>query len=386
MSNRPLVWIKNPSRDTLYIDSACGHLKSFSQAISDVKLRDGDYENYLRQAAISSIRPDYYLPIGGHYVAPPRTRWLLEEGRLSFDREDGARNECKSASHKRLLEIVRRYAGLIGTRRVAVELSGGLDSAIVIQLLRLIGVKPALVGFQSSRYEFRTERRVQERLMSNADSVALLDDDVSIFSNLEYIPAHPIPAISSLFYDRHKMIASAAAALGVAYVLSGVGGDSLFVDQVSDANYPTADRLSGWEFNDFWSQDAVYAPVGLRHYCAYSPRYIGRVLHAMRVGECGDNLKLWARREFRDCLPRELSCFAYKASHDGLYAAAIERQSHYLLTFMRRVYERCGIRSLSPESIEPILKNWPVVGQEKQQLLFLKLSFGVWINSNNLHS
>lgn len=378
------VKVHNTSRGIRYIDAVSGHLKDFHQAQASINLSKNDFNNYASQSMSPLLRPNTYLPIGGHFVAPPRTNWQLEDGRLSYHRTDGIEGACAHESGEKLISTIRRYTALLKGQRAAVELSGGLDSTLVVRMLRLVGAEPSLIGFQSDRYEFRTEREIQNHLMSESRSAVLLDDHVSLFTNLQAVPPHPMPSISSLFYDRHRLLANAAESLGVSYVLSGVGGDSLLVDEVATAEYPSLDRLFGWEFNDLWSQDVVYRPLGIHHYCPYSFRHIARILHAMRFGECRDDMKLWARKKFAPYLPRELSMFAYKASHDGLYAAAIKRQSSYILAFMRCAYERCGLSALAPESIKPVLENWPLVDQRHQQLFLIKLSFGVWVNSNNL--
>ena len=73
-------------------------------------------------------------------------------------------------------------------KKFGVQLSGGLDSSLIIGILRNVGIEPVLIGLSNDRYEFRTERIIQEILLDGLSNNQLISDDglSSILRVIEY--------------------------------------------------------------------------------------------------------------------------------------------------------------------------------------------------------
>lgn len=374
-----MLIVHNSTRSPLYLDAETGGLLTFNQAKENIAPRPEDYSNFITHGIFYASGPGKYWPIGGKFLIPPRTKWIWHDGQIEYLREQGIESRVTRPSKQRLLEAIRRYVNVLSGKRIAVELSGGLDATLVFRLLLHAGIEPSLIGFVSDRYEFRTERSIQRTLAQETSCCELLHEaDHSLFSNLGKIPPHPIPSPSSLFHERHSRIAIAARQFRADIVLTGLGGDSIFIEKIPKLGPFPLNTISGWTFQDYWSQDAIYSVQGIHHYCAYSLREIQRILLTMRAGHPEDRMKLWARGLFESHLPQELSRYAYKASHSGMYSEALQGQSSYILNIMREVFEATGIQAFRPRENKDILDNWPNVKQQRQQLFFSNLSFCVW--------
>jgi hypothetical protein len=374
--------ISNPTRSALYLGENDFVLRTFDEAASRISHQTSDFANFIESGLFYGSVPGAYRSVGGHYLVPPRTCWQWENGRLEYVRENIARPAKVTASEHRLAQIVRRYTRLLKGRRVAVELSGGLDSSIVYGALRKAGIDVVLIGFCSRRYEFRTELHVQEILSRGCKESIMLDGDApNLFANLKSIPRHPLPSPSALFYVRHQQLCDAARSASVDLVLTGSGGDTLFIEPAYPNAEAFSDRVHGWTFNDDWSQDTVYSRSGIEHYCAYSPAGLTRVLLGLRSSQQEDRMKLWARNFFSGLLPRELVTHAYKASHSGLYAESLHRERETVEELMAAAYNRTRIEEFHPGRTLNSLESWAELPQPEQQGFLSRLSFSVWLNS-----
>lgn len=378
----PSRLVSNSTRYALYLGESDGILRSFNEAASRIRLQPGDYANFIERGLFYGSVPGAYLPVGGHWLIPPRTSWQLTNGRVYYVREHCPRPAAMTASGPRLEAVVRRYAKLIQGRRVAVELSGGLDSTIVYGALQRAGIDVMLIGFCSKRYEFRTERHIQELLAKGGRRSILLDGDApNLFAGLKRVPRHPLPSPSALFYVRHQQLCDAARGASVDLVLTGSGGDTIFIEPVLQDISISSAKIAGWTFNDDWSQDAIYSRAGIDHYCAYSPGGVTRILVGLRSGQLEDRMKLWARTFFSSLLPRELAKHAYKASHSGLYAESLHRERSTVAELMEAAYLRTGLKDFHPERTLNSLTNWAELPQPEQQGFLSRLSFSVWLAS-----
>jgi hypothetical protein len=113
---------------------------------------------------------EYQTVLPDIYPIPARTKWSYEDGvftklkkniKLS---EDLTFDSCLKNS-KRLLKNTKG--------KIAVEISGGLDSSIMIGMLEKLGYEPVLIGTFSNLYKFRTEKYIQETIAKKFKNVIL---------------------------------------------------------------------------------------------------------------------------------------------------------------------------------------------------------------------
>jgi hypothetical protein len=65
-------------------------------------------------------------------------------------------------------------------KHIAVQLSGGVDSSLIIGLLSFFGIKFSLIGYYNRRYEFRTESYIQKILAESCDDVILINYEYNL--------------------------------------------------------------------------------------------------------------------------------------------------------------------------------------------------------------
>jgi hypothetical protein len=273
--------------------------------------------------------------------------------------------------------VFRRYHG----RRIAVQLSGGLDSSLIIGLLRHFDIPHCLVGLRSKRYEFRTERRVQEKLVCRAESVEFIHEDAHLpCSDLPEIPPHQVPDLLSLNFSQDYAMALACRRLGVEVFFSGGGGDNLLAEAV-----PECADLCEWRpqiFTDPFPVDIVYRPLGIEFLSFFGDLGIVDAIYRLRCGQERDLTKLWARHFFKEFLPSELVEFAYCADFwgrdmDGMQdAIASIREMHSFAA------EVTGSDYFADEKLEELLKQ-DLMRPDKTlyQRLEVRISASVWVNA-----
>jgi hypothetical protein len=371
--------IHNPTRRALFWNINKEILMTPQLALRYIKPSIDDYNNYIASKGIFyASSPGGYRPICGMFFIPPRTKWSLKNSFLEYICEQGAISFLKKPSLEQICNVTRKISS-VSSQRVAVELSGGLDSTIIFSVLQSLGLKVSLIGFTSDRFEFRTERVVQDILAEKApDSILINEKDAGLFSDLDLAPAYPMPSASALFHIRHSALATAAKKNEVDLLLTGMGGDSVFIDSVPYSKKIPELLLSGWSYQDYWSQDLIYSKNGIEHYCAYSIRDIQRNILSLRKGKGEDRMKLWARKYFKGLLPVELSEYSYKASHDGMYAESLQQKSHEIIYLMKDVHNTLGIQDFSPDNISQVIEEWNMLDQTEQQYFFSNLTYATW--------
>lgn len=222
-------------------------------------------------------------------------------------------------SLKDFLEAARTFFARFNGRKIGVQLSGGFDSSLIIGLLRHFGIPHGLVGLESARYEFRTERTIQHRLAEQNSDVILIDEATCLpCSRLREIPAHQVPdLLSSLNLAQDYDMAVACKRLGIEVLLSGGGGDNLLGAAVTMD--PAACAWRPQTFTDSFLVDLVYRPMGIEFLSFFGDPGIVDACFRLRRGQGNDTLKKWARRFFSDFVPRELAEYTYCADFWGRY-------------------------------------------------------------------
>ena len=69
-------------------------------------------------------------------------------------------------------------------------------------------------------------------------------------------------------------------------------------------------------------------------------------------------MKLWARNTFKDCLPRELSCFAYTAFHDSWVVTGLTHASNSIAEISELAYSKYKISALKPDTMKNSAKTY----------------------------
>jgi hypothetical protein len=328
-----------------------------------------------------SQRPDTYLPVQKNVLPiPPRSVWEVSSTAVhQIDKINFSTKQSKSIVD--LQRVAQKLTSLI-KGQLAVELSGGLDTAIIIGMLRNVGLDPTLVGAISERYEFRTERFIQEKIASSAKNVHFINEGNTLpFANLKSAPVHPVPNKASLFYYLNEVTAKWAVQNSLKYVLNGVGFDAILIDRVGE---PTEDYFfDPINLDDIWANDYIFRPCGVHYVNVASLNCILKTLITMRVCEPEDHQKLWARKIFKDLIPNELSNYRYKASFGAVYDEGLQQAHSDIMEMCKSVYEFTKIDELQP-SIMAVLFNGVRSYDHNAEFEFLaRMSYVNWVYQLN---
>lgn len=277
----------------------------------------------------------------------------------------------------------QKYEG----KKIGVQLSGGLDSSIIIGLMRYLGIPFHLIGMSTTRYEFRTERYVQQKLQKWTDNSILIDYEQYLpMSNLENIPPYQYPDMLALNYGSENAMALECKKQGIEVLLTGDGGDNLFAEPI-----PVNHNQCPWipqVFSDPWMADIVYAPYGVELVPFYAEPGIMDAVYNLRLGQNEDNAKLWARNFFKDFLPSELVNFNYCADFWGLYIDGLQQAISTVKNLFQNAHELTGHQSFSESAIKELLgQDLLHAKKEMYQVIEARTAMALWLkvlNRNNL--
>ena len=307
------IIIDNPKYTTDYFSLKEKAFVDPAQKISKSLFTSQSFAAHLQNETLLPIHLNEYQPVlPDIYPVPARTKWSFEDGiftklKKNIKLSEGLTFESCLKNTKRLLKATKG--------KIAVEISGGLDSSIMIGMLARLGYEPILIGTISELYKFRTEKHIQETIAKKFKNVILSESFSLQFTNLLETPAHFLPSFASL---HHSIAANTMKLLkehDVKYVFQGVAFDAMLVEAVNnnanDVRWPT--------LQDNWLHDYVFSPQGSAYIdiAALSP--IKQVLLSLRNGQAQDNQKWWARKFFASVIPPELSNYAYKANFGPLW-------------------------------------------------------------------
>lgn len=342
-------------------------------------------EKHSKNCMRMSQRPDTYLQVLKNIVPiPPRTIWNVNGNDfLQLDKSTFSTVHTKSIEDikKIALKLVKLVDG-----KLAVELSGGLDTAIIIGMLQSIEVDLALVGAISDRYEFRTERLIQQKIALKAKNVHFLGEAEALpFCKLQLTPVHPIPNKASLFYYLNQVTAKWAAENSVKYVLNGIGFDAILIDEIGAST--DSYFFDPINLDDGWANDYVFRGLDVQYVNVASLYSVLKTLIAMRVGQLEDPQKLWARKKFEDFIPYELSKFPYKASFGAVYDEGLQQARNDIMEMCEFVYDFTKIKELNPSLMSDLFNGVRSYDHEAEYQFFARLSYANWIfqlNRSNL--
>lgn len=287
------------------IDAYLGNEKQYADKVEDKV----DIKNKLMFPNLAIIEP-------GH-------KWNAEKNDTEI--EYTPIKLIKNCNHKTLREAIEHYFLQFKGKKLGVHLSGGLDSSLIMAWLHELHIPFTAIGFESFRWEFRTERHIQEVMAEKyADDAFLLDvDQYPFYSDIENIPKTQTPYSAYIKnWNINKAIAEEFKTRDVDVVFSGQGGDTLFVDPI-DKNKLLSFAI-GDEFEVYGENELIYEPLGLQLKSPLADIGIIQQISSLRIGEKQDARKWWARRYFKDILPKELSEFCYAADMFGLSQSGLE--------------------------------------------------------------
>jgi hypothetical protein len=324
-----------------------------------------------------SQRPDSYLAVLPElYPIPPRSVWSLEHGEFR-----SLRHETIPITPNYGIPALLRDSGRLVKfiqHSLCVELSGGLDTSLIIGVLRRLGLDPPLVGALSDRYEFRTELAIQKKLAATASTVQFFPEAATRpFAELKETPVHAIPNKSSLFYYLNEVTARWAASRGYSFVLNGIGFDSILIDAVGVRSGRF--RYDFTNLEDGWANDHVFRPRDVCYVNVASIYPIVRAIISMRAGKPEDVQKLWARDMFRDFIPRELSAFRYKACFGAVYDQGLQAARDEIIDICKVAHALSGLQPLRPDSINGLIDAVRDRDGRADFELLARLSYANWI-------
>jgi hypothetical protein len=277
-----MIVVGNPSKRTAFYDLYRARFTTPAEFLSADALKTASLDAHIENAETSSYDLSSYKPvIKGIYPIPPRTMWRFEGGRATLAK----RRRIPIASCPSLAELDKRTARLLSLASnagIALELSGGLDSAIALAVLHKNGIRPLLIGSTWSTYEFRTERTVQEALARKFSLETILDEDAPYpFDSLLQIPFHPLPDELSITHARVRRNIDICETYGKKIIIGGFGGDALLCNPL------VADQESflfePWKWDIHWANENLYDHSSCRYYSAYSFRSLAPVIIALRA-------------------------------------------------------------------------------------------------------
>ena len=346
-----------------------------------------DVEAYLSGRSDLPCLAGSYLPIAGLCTIPPKTMWRVDRNQYDFVRDLRSFEVLNANLESTISSAYRLLTQTNNGNYLGVELSGGLDTSIIIEFLSRWQIPFALIGMRSDRYEFRTEREVQMFYADRCPTVRLYSgNDIPAFSRLDEVPPHPLPTMGSLNFAHAQKRAELCRDLGVKTLLSGDAGDMLL--SLAAPRQAISGRVpNNWAYwnlaQSIWTDQYVFKPIGVRFVSGLAVgRIPGQILH-LRSGLKEDRMKLWARNKLNSYLPDMLSKHAYKAFHDGWISEGIVAAIPAITKMAYLAFNAVPHPALSPEKIEKSAINFAKLNADSQNSFLMALSFIIWVYSHN---
>ncbi len=336
-------------------------------------------DNRLYNDSISEVRIAEWKPVFP-FIHPIYPGFDWDTNKNTYTEHRYYPNLKKNVDFKVFVELAAQFFNKYKDKKIGVHLSGGLDSSLIICLLHHLHIPCTLIGLSTERFEFRTERFIQHKLMDYGEYVELIDiEQYPFYSKLSNTPKHQIPDSCIKQNEASKALANAFAKQGVEVVFTGQGGDSLFVDAVEPKK--TSFNI-GNEFTFPWEQDLIYSPRGIELVSFFSDPNIIDAICSMRLGQKDDPLKWWVRKAFKEILPIELSDYAYCADFFGISMSGLEMAKTEINLLCEEAYDRLQHPIFAPQGIKDILKTDVFSLEHKTYTaLCTKISIAVWLHS-----
>ena len=232
-----------------------------------------------------------------------------------------------------------------------------------------------------NRYEFRTEKHIQEVLKPLAQDTILIDYDYHLpLSNLLNIPPHQHPEMLSINYNSENAMAIACKKLGIEVLLTGDGGDNLFAEELPEkpGDCPWLPQV----FNDPWPADLIYGTQGVQLVPFFADESFMNCIYNLRLGKPEDNSKWWARKYFERILPKELVKYNYCADFWGLYISGLQNAIPTIQQLFKQAYDLTNDKAFANIEFERLMsKDWLHAKKEMYQVIEARTAYAVWLNS-----
>jgi hypothetical protein len=377
--------ITNDSWRIKYYSIKSNEILNANEALSKkILVTINDVDNFLSNGLFSLRRPGEYLPVAGLIPLPPKTCWNVSEKKYSFHSDLMSKKLPKKKSWEQIERLGEKYLYITNHKKIAVEVSGGLDTSIIIEFLLKKNIDFHLIGFVSDRWEFRTERAIQEYYISKIKNHTIFSyENCPAFDDLKNSPAHPMPQQESLFYKRHLIVAEAAVREKCDYILSGEAGDQIFgfpIDDVIIGNFLPS-GYGYWSLSELWNSEFIYKNRGVKYISALAVGDMPGYLLSRRCGQRSDHMKLWVRNELKNILPSMLSDYAYKGFHDGWVAEGLKLAQESISKIASISYEAINHPELEPNRLIRDSQIYSSMPESLRSNFLARMAFVNWLHS-----
>ncbi len=314
--------------------------------------KDFSIDNHIYNNLIPAQKLEQSKPLfpNFHQIVPG-TIWDKRNNCLKQELYRPQKVACKLTD---LIDAAQKYFDSLKANRIGVHLSGGFDSSLIMAILKELKIPFVPIGLRSETFEFRTECHIQDIVLQWGENGHLIDiEEYPHYSGLDIIPAHQIPDSDIKSVTGAKAMAKAFRERNCDVVLSGLGGDNLFVDEIS-----SIDNLCfniGNEFLNVTEKQRVYEVQGIRLESFFAQPDIINVICSAREGQKQDFLKLWARKWAKNILPVELTEKAFCADFFGLSMYGLEIAKPMIKTLMGEAFEITDNHYFSPDNVSKFL-------------------------------
>lgn len=374
--------INNPTRKILYYNYKTGKTyENLYNLLNTSIIRSSNLHAHNKNISNYYSRPDeYHHVLPNITIIPPRTRWYFDGKKFYLLNENSISPNYKS-NISEFLHISKKLSSVLKNKKVAIELSGGLDTSIIIGIMKYIGFNPFLIGVKSNRYEFRTESLIQEKYAKSSSEVHLLDEDESLpFTKLKCTPLHSLPSSSSLYYMHALSIARECEKKKIDIVLSGMGFDVLLCEgTINFENNIIPRNWFNWMLEDYWFNHNVYSKHNMTYTSGASSQLIIKSILALRKAQNEDPKKRWARNAFKEFLPSELVHYSYKADNSGGFLDGFLNSRDDISEIYKVAYEITKFKEFEDSELNNLYVNAHLVDENKDKLLLSRVSFANWI-------
>jgi hypothetical protein len=371
--NRQII---NKSNFTIYFDAGTNTvLENIWDHINIDSLSKSDFNNHFYNSLHYIQGPNQYRPVlQSIYPIPPRSRWMFNGKEFTC-----TQSLAFSDANYSLFHLIERLSRPIKKYKIGVELSGGLDSSIIISMLLENGIEPFLIGFTCDRYEFRTERYIQELYSKKVKKTILLNSkEILPFENLLSCYAHQLPNPTSLYYYSKSVIASYCRENHVDILFNGMSGDALCCESVNGNYLPSV--WHNWMMDNRWFHENVFTKSQVQYLPVYTKSLASKIFKE-RLNMGFDSQKLWAREYFKNYLPLELVNYTYKADHVGDLIEGIKKSYFEVSELFKITVEVTNNREFSESSLSKLYSNIEKYHDSQLKEIMAKVSYALWIYS-----
>lgn len=374
--------ISNPTKQILYFNRKTKQIYSdLYEFLSTDLIKLSSIVAHEKNISNFFYRPDEYNEvIPGITIIPPRTRWYFDGKNFHCLNENSISPNYKSDISE-FLQISQRLSSVLKNKAVAIELSGGLDTSILIGIMRHFGFDPFLIGVKSKRYELRTESFIQEKFAKSFNKVCLLDEDESLpFTKLKSTPIHSLPSSSSLYYMHASSIAKECQKKEINILLSGMGFDALLCESTrKTGNDIMPKNWFNWMLEDYWFSQNIYSKHNMTYNSGAASQLIIKSIWALRKTQNEDPKKWWARNAFKVFLPTELVNYSYKADNSGSFLDGFLNSKNEITEIYKVAYEITKFKEFEKSELKKLFVNSHIPDETKDKLILSRVSFANWI-------